>query len=117
MWFGSRGNIVVRFIIRLAFWGCLLVANLPGARKSGVYNEDLGIETIGLAVQATFMDLANFCSRNGTVCETSAQAFSEASATAKESLLSAYQGIRGQYDDVDRQTTTSSIKATETKAP
>jgi hypothetical protein len=101
---------MIRFLIRLTFWGCLIVAVLPGARNSGVYDGQLGVETVGKAVQATIMDLSNFCSRNSDVCRTSALAFSKASATAKDSLLSAYQGVRGQYDDPDHETITGSIK-------
>jgi Family of unknown function (DUF5330) len=100
---------MIRFVFRLIFWGCLIVAVLPGARKSGVYDGELGLETVVLAAQATLLDLSNFCSRNGGVCQTGIAAFSEASATAKESLLTAYQGVRGQYDEPDRQTVTSSI--------
>jgi Family of unknown function (DUF5330) len=100
---------MIRFVMRLTFWGCLIVAVLPGARKSGVYNGDLGVETVANAVHATILDLSNFCSRNDGVCETGLVAFTNASATAKESLLAAYQGVRGQYDEPDRQTITSSI--------
>jgi Family of unknown function (DUF5330) len=108
---------MIRFALRLTFWGCLIVAVLPGARKSGVYNGDLGLETVVHAAQATLLDLTNFCARNGGVCQTGVAAFSEASATAKESLLSAYQGVRDQYNEPDRQTITSSIRPKKTAQP
>ena len=113
----TMGPTMIRFALRLTFWGCLLVAVLPGARSSGVYNGDLGIGTVTQAIQATLLDLSNFCSRNGGVCETGIVAFKEASATAKKSLLTAYQGVKGQYDEPDRQTITSSIKAKDGKQP
>ncbi len=108
---------MIRFVLRLTFWGCLIVAVLPGARKSGVYNGDLGLETVVLAAQATLLDLSNFCARNGSVCQTGAAAFSEASATAKENLLTAYKGVRGQFDEPDRQTITSSIRPKNSSQP
>lgn len=108
---------MIRFVLRLTFWGCLIVAVLPGARKSGVYNGDLGLGTVVLAAQATLLDLSNFCTRNGGVCQTGVAAFLEASATAKESLLTAYQGVRGQYDEPDRQTITSSIRTKNSPKP
>jgi Family of unknown function (DUF5330) len=100
---------MIRFALRLAFWGCLLVAVLPGARKSGVYNQDLDVSTIAKAVQATALDLSNFCTRNGGVCETGLVVINSASKTAKETILSAYQGVSGQNDEIDRETLTGSI--------
>ncbi|MGL4487952.1 MAG: DUF5330 domain-containing protein, partial [Rhizobiaceae bacterium] len=61
---------MIRFVLRLAFWGCLVVAVLPGARKSGVYDGDLSVETFGQAIHATVLDLSNFCSRNNDACQT-----------------------------------------------
>jgi hypothetical protein len=104
---------MIRFMIRLTFWGCLIVAVLPGARNSGVYDGQLGFEAVGRAFQATILDLSNFCSRNSDVCQTSIVAFSKASATAKDSLLAAYHGVRGQYEQPDRDTMTGSIKSAE----
>ncbi len=108
---------MIRFMLRLTFWGCLIVAVLPGARKSGAFEGELGIGTIGQALQATIADLSNFCARNSNACQTGATVIAEASATAKDSLLAAYQGIRGQYDEPDRETMTGSIKGNGRKQP
>jgi hypothetical protein len=102
--------MMIRLVLRLAFWGCLLVAVLPGTRKSGVYDGTLSLAKAGDAVHATLLDLSNFCSRNGGTCETGLAAFADASALAKASMLTAYQGVRGQYDEPDRTTMTGSVK-------
>lgn len=101
---------MLRFAIRLTFWSCLLVAVLPGAQKGGVYDEKLGFLTVVKAFKATAMDLSTFCSRNNRVCEIGLVAVNSASLTARDSLLSAYKGIRSQYDEKDRETLTGSIK-------
>jgi hypothetical protein len=92
------------------FWACLVVAVLPSARNSGVYDSDLGPGTIIAAFQATALDLSNFCARNAKACDTGLAALKEASTTAKTSLLAAYDGVRDQYEEPDRETMTGSVK-------
>lgn len=75
------------FLIRTAFWLALVVAFIP------VNPADLGDdqrpvstqETIG-AVQALVADLAGFCQRNGSACDTGREVFSQFGAKARAGL-------------------------------
>lgn len=75
------------FLIRTAFWLALVVAFIP------VNPADLGDgqrpvstqETIG-AAQALISDIAGFCQRNGSACETGREVFSQFGAKARAGL-------------------------------
>lgn len=101
---------MIRLVLRMAFWACLLVTILPGLHKSDVKNEDLNITMLATVIKATALDLSNFCIRNSSVCETGLGFLTLASVATKDGLLSAYYGITRQNDDVDHKSVTSTIK-------
>ena len=101
---------MIRLVFRLAFWGTLLVAVLPGARNQGVYNGDIGPMMLVNAVQATVSDLGSFCTRNSSTCQTGKAFFGQMAANAEHSISTAIAAINQPDYGADRETITGSVK-------
>ncbi|MEM1286893.1 MAG: DUF5330 domain-containing protein [Pseudomonadota bacterium] len=62
----------MRFLIKTAFWLCLILVFLPIDRQvDGIDQGPGALETMA-ALQATVQDLRGFCERNADVCATGA---------------------------------------------
>lgn len=58
------------FLLRAAFWLCVVVMLLPGDPERGIDAPRVTLfEALG-AAQATVTDIAHFCDRNPAVCTT-----------------------------------------------
>ncbi len=101
---------MIRLVFRLAFWGTLLVAVLPGARNQGVYNGEIRPMMLVNAVQATVSDLGSFCARNSSTCQTGRAFLAQMVTNAGHSVSTALAAVNGSAYDTDRQTITGSVK-------
>lgn len=101
---------MIRLLLRFGFWAFLVTAALPGLKHADVFKNGINPATLNQAMQLSISDFANFCSRNPTVCQTGATVASNAMEQAKAGALTAYQGVRTQFDNPDRLTTTGAIR-------
>ena len=101
---------MVRLLLRFGFWAFLVTAVLPGLKHADVLKEGINPDTLGRVAQLAYADLANLCTRNPAFCQTAKAATADALETAKSGMLAAYQGVRTQYDEPDRDTITASIR-------
>lgn len=101
---------MVRMFVRFGFWAALVTVALPGLKHADVFKNGVNSQTLSLAAQLAYNDLVSFCPRNPTVCRTGQSIAADTLKTAKTAALAAYQGIRTQYDEPDRDTVTASIR-------
>ncbi|HZP20061.1 MAG TPA: DUF5330 domain-containing protein [Bauldia sp.] len=58
------------FLIRAAFWLCVVILLIPADPKSGAEAPRVTLVQAFLAAQATVSDISGFCGRNPDVCAT-----------------------------------------------
>ncbi len=100
---------LIRLVMRFGFWAFLVTAVLPGLKHADVFKDGINVDTLGRAAQLSMADLASFCVRNPSVCQASQNIASNAIVQVKSSLLTAYHGVRRQYDEPDREMATAGI--------
>ena len=100
---------LIRLVMRIGFWAFLVTAVLPGLKHADVFKEGINVDTLGRAAQLSMADIASFCARNPSVCQAGQSVASTAIVQIKSSVLTAYHGVRKQYDEPDRETSTAGI--------
>lgn len=101
---------MIRLLLRFGFWALLVTVFLPGLKHADVFSEGVNAATLGRVAQLAYADLANLCTRNPAFCQTAKTATADALEKAKSGMLAAYEGVRTQYDEPDRDTITASIR-------
>lgn len=88
------------FVVRTAFWLAVVVAFIPVSRADlGQDQEPVSaVETIGLA-RTIVADIATFCSRNETACQTGAELASQMGAKAREGARIVYTVLDKQFGE------------------
>jgi Family of unknown function (DUF5330) len=100
---------MIRLLFRFGFWALLLTAVLPGLKHADVFKDGVNAGSLTSAAQLSIADFAAFCTRNPSACETGMTVASSMAEEAKAAALTAYQGVRTQFDRPDRSTVTSGI--------
>lgn len=92
------------FLIRSAFWLCLVILLIPGDPESGSAAPRVTLGQAFSAAGATIYDLSGFCGRNPEACETGGMALAmigEKAWQGAEFLITAIaDNIDGAEDDV-----------------
>ncbi len=101
---------LIRLFLRFGFWTLLVTAVLPGLKHADVFKDGVNADTLSRALELSMVDFANFCARNPSVCQTGKSVAANALEQAKTGVLTAYQGVRTQFDEPDRETITSGIR-------
>ncbi len=82
---------------------------LPGLKHADVFKDGVNTETLNRALMMSIADFANFCVRNPSVCHTGENVAANVLEQAKTRFITAYHGVRTQFDEPDRDTTTAGI--------
>ena len=97
-----------RLFIKLGFWSILAMLAMPSSRTH-LLHEGFAPVSIAKALSLAATDVQNFCSEQTFVCETGQVIATDMADNAKESLMSAYHGLRKTADNVDSTIATGSI--------
>ena len=89
------------FLIRTAFWFSLVLLCLPLGSGDASDGRQVGPIQAFVAASATVGDLAAFCDRQPTVCDTGSAAMHTISVRAQQGARIAYQMLDEQFAEPD----------------